>query len=179
MTVTVAEPLLPSLVAMIVAVPAAPPLTSPLPLTVATDVFELAQVTARPPSALPLASRGVAVSCTVWPTCREGDVGATLTAATGTLVTVIDAAPLLPSALAVMVAAPAATPLTRPLLLTVAKAVLLLAQLTGRPVSGLPAASWGTALSCIVAPDWTLAELGLTTTDATGTLTTVITAAPL
>ena len=91
----------------------------------------------------------------------------------------IDAAPLLPSALAVMVAAPAATPLTRPLLLTVAKAVLLLAQLTGRPVSGLPAASWGTALSCIVAPDWTLAELGLTTTDATGTLTTVITAAPL
>jgi hypothetical protein len=58
-------PLWPSLVAVIVAVPASFAVTSPLELTVATLVFELAQVTARPLNTLPAASFSVAVSCTV------------------------------------------------------------------------------------------------------------------
>ncbi len=64
-TVTVAVPLCPSLVAVIVAEPAATPVTSPVPLTVATPGALLAQAIARPLSGFPLASRGVAVSCTV------------------------------------------------------------------------------------------------------------------
>src|SRR5256886_17267835 len=69
-TVTLALPLLPSLVAVIAADPAATPLTSPLPLTVATAVLPLAHVTTRPESALPLAPCGVPLSCRVCPCSR-------------------------------------------------------------------------------------------------------------
>ena len=53
-TVTVAVPLCPSLVAVIVADPTATPVTSPVPLTVATPVALLTHVTTRPVNALPL-----------------------------------------------------------------------------------------------------------------------------
>ena len=66
-TVRLAVPVLPSLVALIVAEPIVTPETSPEPLTVATEVLLLDQVTARPESVLPFASLSVAVSCTVWP----------------------------------------------------------------------------------------------------------------
>src|SRR5205823_13972640 len=74
-TAIAAVPLCPSLVAERVAEPGAMPVTSPLPLTVATDGFELDQLTARPESVLPLASLSVAASCCVWQigraSCRE------------------------------------------------------------------------------------------------------------
>src|SRR5256885_2045864 len=64
-TVTDAVPLLPSLAAVIVADPGVTPETSPALLTVATEVLLLDQVTARPESAAPFASLGVAVSWAV------------------------------------------------------------------------------------------------------------------
>src|SRR5213593_5203160 len=67
-TVTAAVPLLPSLVAVIVAEPAATPVTRPLPFTVATAASELDQVTVRPVRAFPLASWRVALTCAIWPT---------------------------------------------------------------------------------------------------------------
>ena len=146
-TVTLALPLLPSLVAVIAADPAATPLTSPLPLTVATAVLPLAHVTTRPESALPLASCGVAVSCRVCPCCRFAVAGLTVTDATGTRVTVIAAVPLCPSLAAVIVAEPSATPVTSPLPFTAATALLPLDQVTVRPDSGLPFASSGVAVS--------------------------------
>src|SRR5947209_7026054 len=127
-TVSALVPLLPSLVAVIVAEPAATPLTRPLPLTVATPTLLLAQVTVRPLSAPPLASLGVAVSCTVCPVCTLAVAGLTLTDATGTIVTDTVAEPLWPSLVAVIVADPAATPATRPVPLTVAAPVLPLAH---------------------------------------------------
>src|SRR6266516_483834 len=151
-TVIAAVPLLPSLVAVIVAGPAALPVTSPLALTVASAVLLLAQVTVRPLSGFPFASFGVAVSCTVWPTCTDAVAGLTVTAATGTLVTVIVAVPLCPAEVAVIVAAPAATAVTSPLALTVAMAVLPLNQVIVRPGSELPFASCGVAVSCNVWP---------------------------
>src|SRR5439155_1201366 len=178
-TVIVEGPLLPSLVAVIVAVPAALPVTSPLAVTVATAVLLLPQLTVRPDNGLPLASFGVAVSCTVWPTGTDAVLGLTVTDATGTVLTVIAAVPLCPSLVAVIVAAPAATPVTTPLALTVATAVLQLAQLIVRPDSELPLASFGAAASCIVWPTCTVAVAGLTVTDATGTVVTVIAAVPL
>src|SRR5947208_14199981 len=178
-TVIVEGPLFPSLVAVIVAVPAALPVTSPLPVTVATAVLLLPQLTVRPDNGLPLASFGVAVSCTVWPTGTDAVLGLTVTDATGTVLTVIAAVPLCPSLVAVIVAAPAVTPVTSPLPLTVATAVLLLAQLTARPDNGLPLASLGVAASCTVWPTCTDADAGLTATDATGTLVTVSAAVPL
>src|SRR5205807_172959 len=124
----------------------------------------------------PLASFGVAVSCAVCPPCRLAVAGLTVTDATGTLATVIAAVPLFPSLVAVTVAAPAATPVTNPLPLTVAAAGLLDAHVTTRPVSAAPLASFGVAVSCAVCPPCRLAVAGLTVTDATDTLDTVITA---
>src|SRR3989442_7200551 len=83
-TVIAAVPLLLSLVAVIVADPAATPATSPLPFTVATAELLLAQVTIRPASGVPLASLGVAVSCSVCPTGTLAAAGLTVTDATGT-----------------------------------------------------------------------------------------------
>src|SRR5213080_34194 len=97
-TVIVEGPLFPSLVAVIVAVPAALPVTSPLAVTVATAVLLLPQLTVRPDNGLPLASFGVAVSCTVWPTCTDAVLGLTVTDATGTVLTVTVAVSTVPVA---------------------------------------------------------------------------------
>src|SRR5437867_4437451 len=64
-TVIAAVPLCPSLVAVIVAAPAATAVTSPLPFTLATAPLLDCQVMTRPVNGFPLASCGVAVSCAV------------------------------------------------------------------------------------------------------------------
>jgi hypothetical protein len=56
---------LPSLVALIVAVPEPTALTSPFAATVATAVFELSHVTVLPDSCVPVESRSVAVATAV------------------------------------------------------------------------------------------------------------------
>jgi phage terminase large subunit-like protein len=177
-TVTVAVPLFPPLVAVSVAVPAATPVTNPLPFTLATPGALLAQVTTRPVSTLPAESVAVAVSCTVPPTRILGAAGVTATAATGMIVTVIEAVPLLPSLVAVSVALPAATPVTSPLAETLATPGALLAHVTRRPVKALPFASLGVAVNWAVCPMRTVAAAGLTATDATGTTVTVMAAVP-
>src|SRR5437879_13574534 len=96
-TVTAAVPLLPSLVAVIVAEPAATAVTSPLPFTVAAAVLSLDHVTVRPESAAPFAASGVAVSCTVHPAGTGRGGGVTITAAPGAKSTVTVAAPLRPA----------------------------------------------------------------------------------
>src|SRR5438093_11685982 len=149
-TVTVEVPLCPSLVAVIVAEPATTPVTSPLGLTVATAVLLLDHVIVRPVSALPLASFGVAVSWSVLPTGTLPEAGLTVTEATGTCTTVMAAVPLCPSLVAVIVAEPATLPVTSPLQLTVATAVVELAHVTTRPDNGLPFTSLGVAVSCAV-----------------------------
>src|SRR5438128_2029441 len=67
-----------------------------------------------------------------------------------------------------MVAAPTATPVTKPVGATVASAGVLDVQLTDRPESTLPAESRSVAVSGSVAPTATLAAAGLTVTVATG-----------
>src|SRR5256714_14996342 len=84
-TVMADVPLFPSLIAVIVADPAARPVTSPLPLTRATPESLLTHVTTRPDRGLPLASRGVAVGCTPCPTGPLAAAGGTPPQATGIL----------------------------------------------------------------------------------------------
>src|SRR5437764_14728236 len=146
-TVTLAVPLFPSLVAVIVAVPAATPVTRPFAETVAALALLVAQLMLRPLSAVPLASLGVAVSCTVAPTSSTGAAGLTLTDATGTGVTVTVAVPFCPSLVAVIVALPTATPVTRPVVETLATPALD-AHVTVRPGSEFPAESCGVAVNC-------------------------------
>src|SRR5690349_1721950 len=89
-------------------------------------------------------------------------------------VTVMAEVPLWPSLVAVIVADPAATPVTSPLALPVAAAVLLLCHVTVRPVTVLPFASFGVAVSCTLLPADTVADAGVTVTEATGMCTTVM-----
>ena len=89
------------------------------------------------------------------------------------------AVPLRPSLVAVTVTEPAATPVTTPLLLAVAQAVLELVHVTVRPVRMLPPASFTVAANCSVCPTSTLPEAGLTVTEATGTFVTAIAVVPL
>src|SRR6266550_2541696 len=179
-TVIADVPLWPSLVAVIVTgPPAATPLTSPLPFTLAIALLLDCQVTTRPVNGLLFASLGVAVSCTVLPTATPAVAGVTVTDATGTGVTVMAAVPLCPSLVAVIVAEPATLVVTSPLLLTVATVVLFEAHVTVRPVKTLPFASLRVAVSCTVWPAGTLAEGGVTVTEATGAPATVMLAVPL
>src|SRR5207249_1310225 len=156
----------PSEVAVIVADPATSPVTSPLPFTLATAAALLAHVTTRPDSAFPLASFGVAASCTVPPTATLADAGVTVTDAT-TAFTVTAADPVFPSLAAVTVAVPALTPVTRPVADTVATLGVPEVHVTTRPVSTFPAASFIVAASCTVPLTPTLADAGATVTDAT------------
>jgi len=164
--------------AVMVAEPAATPVTTPtvtwpLAVTVAIAALLVDHVTTRPLNGLPLASRGVAVSCTACPTAALSVVGLRLTDATGTGFTVIAALPVLPSLVAVIVTAPAAAPVTRPVEETVAVAGALDVQVIARPESMVPAASFGLAASCTLAPTSTSAVAGLIPTEATGTFATV------
>ena len=132
MTVIVEEPLLPDDVAVIVAVPAATPVTMPAALTVAVAELLVDQVTVWPVITFPCASFTVAESATVAPTFIDAVGGATVTVVTtgGADVTVTLEVPVFPAHVAVTVAEPAATPLTKPLALTVATFALLVVHVT-------------------------------------------------
>src|SRR5439155_21304677 len=75
-------------------------------------------------------------------------------------VTVIAQVPVLPSLVAVIVAGPAATPVTSPLPFTVANAVAPLDQVTARPGRGVAVASWGGGVGWGVVPVSTVARGG-------------------
>lgn len=115
-TVMAAVPFFPELVAVMVTEPAPLAVTSPDEETVATLLLELPHVGVVPDTVLPLEFLSVADSCAVAPTARLDDDGETATEATvdDDPVTEIDAVAVLPPALTVIVAAPAATPVTRP-----------------------------------------------------------------
>lgn len=152
-TVTVALPLTPSLVAVIPTDPAATPVTRPVDETVAVVVLALVHVMVRPVSTTLFASYVVAASVVEPPTATLAVAGVTDTRATGagggaTDVTVIVALPVTPSLRAVIVAVPAPTPLTAPLLDTVATPVFELDHVTVRLLSVEPPASRRVAVAC-------------------------------
>jgi deoxyribose-phosphate aldolase len=162
-------PVFPELVAVIVAEPAATPVTTPLELTVAAAVLLLDQVTVCPVITLPFWSLTVAWRVVVVPATIDTDGGATVTVVTtgGTAVTVMLDVPVFPELVAVIVAEPAATPVTTPLELTVAAAVLLLDQVTVCPVITLPFWSLTVASKAAVPRGATDADGGETVTDVT------------
>ena len=181
-TVTVAVPLCPSLVAVMVTVPAATAVTTPEVVTVAIFASLVDQVTTRPDSVFPLASRVVAVRVADEPTATCDDAGVTTTDATGTgagAFTVICALPVFPSLVAVIVAVPAAFAVTTPLVLTVAVCGALDAHTMLRPASVLPLPSYVIAVSVIVAPTVSVPVVGATATDATAIGVTVTVALAL
>ena len=124
-TVMVAVPLAVPDRAVIVVLPAATPVTTPEPETVATAVLLLVQVTDAPAITLPLASRTVAVNDAVLPMATVAVAGVTVTLAAVGALTVTVAVPLALPLDAVIVALPGPTPVTTPEAETVATAELL------------------------------------------------------
>jgi len=121
-TATAALADLPSTVAVIVVLPCETPVTRPVLDTVATVGFAEDHVGTRDGSTLPAPSNAVAVSCVVPLTCRFDEVGVTDTEAAVTAVAVKLDWPAMPSVVAVIVAVPAETAVTRPDAVTVATA---------------------------------------------------------
>src|SRR5205814_9620185 len=105
-TVTAALPPYRALVAVIVAGPAEPPVTRPLPFTLAAPPLLLVQVIVRPLSGLPAESSAVALSCSVLPTATRPVAGLSLTVSTGTPPTLTAALPPFPPPAAGIAAAP-------------------------------------------------------------------------
>jgi hypothetical protein len=184
-SVTVIEdvPVLVSLVAVIVAVPAARAVTKPFASTVAAVASLEVHASARLVRTLPFTSVSVAVSCCVGviPTTRLAEGGLTATALTGATVTVIEDVPVFVSLVAVIVVAPAPTAVTNPFASTVAADMLFEVQRTVRPPSGLPLASVRFAVSCCegVTPSTRVAVAGVTATALTGASVTVIADVPV
>ncbi len=179
MTVTEAEPLRPSLVAVMLVVPGATAVTTPLPLTVATPVLLLLQTIVRPESTVLFASRSTAVAVVVLPTVSVEPPNDTDTLFTGAGDTVSVTTSLLPSLVPVMIALPAARAVTTPLAFTVATVVALLLQITVRPVSTVPFDERNTALACTVSPTTIDESVSVTSTESTGIGETVTVAVPL
>ena len=131
-TVMLELPDFPAHVAVIVAEPAATPVTMPVELTVAAAALLVDQVTVCPVITFPCASLTVAVRVAVAPTFIVAVGGVTVTVVTTGAgdVTVTLAVPVFPAHVAVIVAEPAAIPVTKPLELTVATFALLVVHVT-------------------------------------------------
>jgi len=168
-----------SLVAVIVVVPGATPVTTPVADTVAAAVLLDVHVTTRSVTTVPLTSFTVATSVVVWPAMTLAVGGATVTLPTAVLVAVTVELPLLPSLVAVIVAEPAATPVTTPVVETVAIDVLLDDHVTTRSVTTTPFASFTVAERVVVWPTVTDAVGGDTVTLPTGVGVTVTDDVPL
>src|SRR6185437_4359722 len=162
------------LVAVTVAGPAAMPVTRPVDDTVAVPGLSTDHVTAAPAITAPDASFTVAVSCDVCPTVMPTLVGAMVTVAGVCAPTDSAAVPGMPSLVAVIVVGPTLTPVTRPVLLTVAMVGSALDQVMMRPASGLPSASTGCAWNWNVCPTLITCCVGVTCTAATGLGSTVM-----
>lgn len=179
-TTTLAPLLLtPSLVAVIVAVPAAIAVTRPFIDTVAINGALDVHVTMRPPRMFPLASFVIAVIVVAPPMNRFALVGLVTTDATGMSETVMVAVALFPSLVAVMIVFPADTAVTVPLASTVATPGVLDIHVTTRPASTIPVASFRTAAMVVADPTTRLAVVGFSVTVATGASETVTAALAL
>jgi hypothetical protein len=141
--------LFPSLVAVIVDFPDPTAVTIPVELTVDTEGAAELHTTARPVRVAPLESLSVAVNCVLLPTATVAVAGLTVTVATGAGAgTVIEDVPVCVSLVAVIVAVPALTAVTRPVALTVDTNGASELHSTARPVRAVPLESLVVAVSC-------------------------------
>jgi hypothetical protein len=135
--VIAAEPIWPSLDAVMDTLPAATAVTSPEAETVAIPLFPEVQLMTRPVSTLLFASLVTADSCTDAPTWRLALAGDTDTEATGIgagALTLRREELFLPSLEALIMALPGPVALIFPPVSTVATLMLELSQVTCRPV---------------------------------------------
>jgi hypothetical protein len=164
MTVSTSVPLTPSLVAVMVTLPALAPVTRPFASTVATRELLVAHTMLRPVSVVPGWSFKVTVTDSVVPAVNEFDDAESVTVATWGCVTVMVVEPAFPSTVAPTIADPTAIPFTTPLASTVTALVFDEDQVAVRPDSTVPLAFRASKLNVCVAPTPIDALDGLTIT---------------
>lgn len=166
------------LLAVMIAAPAPTAFTTPLADTVAADGVAEVHAIGAPWITRPLSSFTLAVNVVLLPTVSVAEAGVIMTVtATGACTTTTALADC-PSLVAVMVAAPAATPVTSPLAFTVATLGDLLFHATVRPASGSWFSSNGVAVSCTLPGSTMVSRPGDTDTDATRGGSTVMVEMP-
>jgi hypothetical protein len=133
-----AVPAIPSLVAVTVTVPGAPPCATPVDEPIVATVGSLVDQATGRVTTVPLTSLRVAVKVVFVPTTIEILAGATVTVATGGAVTVTVELPDFVSLVAVIAVEPGATPVTTPVDDTVAMLVLADDHVTTRSVTTVP-----------------------------------------
>ena len=149
-TVTAAVPFAEPDVAVIVAEPAAIPVTSPVDETVAMDEFDVPHETVAPDRVLPTVSLTVAVRVTVSPTDVKVLVFGDSVTVEAVCDTVTEVVAVNEPNVAVIVAEPSATEVTRPADKTVATDEFDVAHETVAPLIVLPTASLTVAASVAV-----------------------------
>src|SRR5574341_508677 len=137
--------------AVMVTDPVVRPVTRPVSETTATVVSELVQRIGRPLSVPPVESNSVALSSSRPWTTMVSPEGATDTESTGGTTSTVAPSTSAPT-VAVIRVLPTAIPRTAPFDETLATALSLLAHRTGKPITGSPALSNGTAASCKYSP---------------------------
>jgi hypothetical protein len=170
-TATGAVPTWPSMVAEIVAVPAATPVTTPAVLTLAMDGALLLHVAKRPGISLPTLSRATAVKVAFPPVGTVTLLGDKITTATRFAVTVRIMLPESPPLLAAIVEEPDATAVTTPADVTVATEGLDDVQVTGATVT--PGSASTVACKVAAWPTLSVCAIGVTTIDRTPTTVSV------
>ena len=160
-------PRFPSLVAMILTVPAPVAVTIPVEETCAALVLLDDHVTSRPGSTPFAASRTDAVANSLCPTRRNAAGVVTTMLLILTAVTVNGALADLPSLVPAMLAVPVETAVTSPSAETVVTAGLLELHVTRRPVSTPFVASRSDAVAVAVCPGLSVAVFSATRTSAT------------
>jgi hypothetical protein len=167
-TVTDAVPIRLSLVAEIVDVPAAIPVTTPVGDTLATPLVPDDQLTTWPLRVFPAESLATAAKDFVCPTLTLPLVGNTVTEATGTGVTVTTTCAVFPSQVATIVADPGPTPVTTPASETVATLILLVDHKNVRPGNTTADVLSAVALTGSVSPIRIVVRGIATVTETTG-----------
>jgi hypothetical protein len=152
--ITVIEdvPVFPSLVAVMLALPTETAVTSPAPSTVAIAGLLEVHATMRSDTPVLFASLTSAENCCVEPETTIAVGGLTVTEATDTGTTVIEAFPDTASLVAIIIADPLPTAVTSPNGVTVATALFALLHVTTRPVRILLEESRGVAVAWLVWP---------------------------
>jgi len=166
-TVIAALLLLPSAVAVTLAVAALTPVTRPALVTVAAAVLELVHESEVAGTGFPATSVKLAESCSVLPCCTDPVAGVIVTLLSGPAEMVNVDCPDTPPAVAVTVAEPMWAPVARPVEDTLTIEASELCQVTVWPVTTLPVLSVRLATSCCGAPATRLADAGETETALT------------
>ena len=177
-TVSSTRPLAPEDAAATSASPAATAVTKPAESTTATSVSLVVHMNSAPATGCPFASVASAVNRAVSPNATSVSAAGRTSTALTSCATVTAAVPDALHTVAVIVALPLATAVTRPAESTTATSVSLVVHMNSAPATGCPFASVASAVNRAVSPNATSVSAAGRTSTALTSCATVTAAVP-